>query len=118
MGLEVKTTDLFKRQASVDGLGSASYFEDAFNVPAGAILNPVALPDGTVIAKVVQHVTADMSKLPAERSNIVDSLKGDKARERNTIFEAGLVAELENKGVVKIHQDVIQRIVASFHTGS
>jgi peptidyl-prolyl cis-trans isomerase D len=118
MGLEVKTTELFKRQASVDGLGSASYFDVAFNDAVGAVLDPVPMPDATVVAKVVGRVDADISKLPGQRAQIVESLKGDKARERNTIFEAGLVSELERKGVVKVNQDVIKRIVASFHSGS
>jgi len=118
MGLEVKTTELFKRQASVDGLGSATYFDAAFNAAVGTVLEPVPMPDATVVAKVVAHVDADMSKLPGERAQIVETLKGDKARERNTIFEAGLVDELQRKGVVKINQDVIKRIVASFHSGS
>ena len=118
MGLEVKTTELFKRQASVDGLGSANYFDSAFTEPVGTVLNPVPMPDATVVAKVVQHAGADMSKLPAERGQIVESLKGDKARERNTIFETGLVNELERQGVVKLHPDVVTRIVASFRSGS
>jgi hypothetical protein len=59
-----------------------------------------------------------MSKLPEQRGQIVESLKGDKARERNTIFEAGLVAELTRQGVVKMHPDVVARIVSSFRSGS
>ena len=118
MGLDVKTTELFKRQASIDGLGPASYFDAAFNDAVGAILDPVPMPDATVIAKVVAHVDADMSKLPEQRAQLVDSLKGDKARERNTIFETGLVDDLQRQGVVKINQDVIKRIIASFHSGS
>jgi hypothetical protein len=118
MGLDVKTTELFKRQATVDGLGSANYFDEAFTNPGGTVLNPVPMPEATVVAKVVQHADADMSKLAENRGQIVESLKGDKARERNTIFEAGLLAELQRKGVVKLHPDVVARIVASFHSGS
>jgi hypothetical protein len=59
-----------------------------------------------------------MSNLPALRAEIVDSLKGDKARERNTIFESGLVERLEKEGVVKLHQEVVGRIIASFGSGS
>jgi peptidyl-prolyl cis-trans isomerase D len=118
MGLEVKTTELFKRGGSVDGLGSASYFDDAFQDAAGAVLNPIPMPDATVVAKVAQHAGADMSKLPEQRVSIIDSLKGDKARERNTIFEAGLVAKLTQEGVVKIHPEVVTRIISSFRGGS
>jgi peptidyl-prolyl cis-trans isomerase D len=118
MGLEVKTTELFKRQASVDGLGSANYFEDAFQAAAGSVLNPVPMPEATVVAKVVQHAEADMSQLPAQRSQIIETLKGEKARERNTIFETGLVEALERQGVVKLHPEVVARIISSFRSGS
>jgi peptidyl-prolyl cis-trans isomerase D len=118
MGLEVKTTELFKQKASIDGLGSANYFDDGFKQPVGTILNPVPMPDATVVAKVVQHAGADMSKLPEQRAEILEALKEEKARERNTIFEEGLIAELTRQGVVKIHADVVSRIVASFHSGS
>jgi peptidyl-prolyl cis-trans isomerase D len=118
MGLEVKTTELFKRQGNVDGLGSANYFEQAFGDAVGTVLNPIPMADATVVAKVVQRADADMSKLPEQRGQIVESLKGEKARERNTIFEAGLISELERQGVVKLHPEVLQRIVASFHSGS
>jgi len=118
MGLEAKTTELFKRQATVDGLGNANYFEEAFKVPAGMVLSHVAMPDATVVAKVVQHADADMSKLPEQRNEIRDSLKTEKARERNTIFETGLVDELTRQGVIKMHPEVVTRIISSFHPGS
>jgi peptidyl-prolyl cis-trans isomerase D len=118
LGLDAKTSEPFKRQATVDGLGSANYFDDAFGQPTGTVLNPVPMPDSTVIAKVVARVDADMTKLPATRAEIVDSLKGDKARERNTIFEAGLVDKLEKDGVVKLHPEVVERIITSFRSGS
>jgi peptidyl-prolyl cis-trans isomerase D len=118
MGFEVKTTDLFKRGANVEGLGYASYFDEAFNVPAGNVLNPVPMADATVVAKVVQHVGADMSQLPAQRGEIVESLKSEKARERNSIFEAGVVSELERQGVIKLHPEVVARIISSFQSGS
>jgi peptidyl-prolyl cis-trans isomerase D len=118
MGLDVKTTDAFKRGGNVEGLGYASYFDEAFNVPAGTVLNPIPVADGTVVAKVVQRVEADMSKLPENRSEIVDSLKTEKARERNTIFESGVVSELERQGVIKMHPEVVARIISSFQSGS
>jgi peptidyl-prolyl cis-trans isomerase D len=118
MGLEVKTTEPFKRQGNVDGLGSANYFDDAFKVPAGSVLSPVPMPEGTVVAKVGQHIDADMSKLAEQRDAIRESIKGDRARERNTIFESGLVEELTKQGVVKVHAEVVMRILTSFRAGS
>jgi peptidyl-prolyl cis-trans isomerase D len=118
MGLEVKTTALFKRQATVDGLGSATYFDGAFKSPAGTILEPVTMPEGMVVAKVTERADADMSKLPEQRIQIRDSIKTDKARDRNTMFETGLVDQLTKQGVVKVHSEVINRIVASYRGAS
>ena len=118
MGLEVKTTELFKRQAPVEGLGSANYFDDAFTTAVGTVLNPIPMPEATVVVKVVQHADADMSKLPEQRDQIRESLKGDMARERNTIFETGLIDRLTKDGVIKMHPDVVARIISSFRTSS
>jgi peptidyl-prolyl cis-trans isomerase D len=118
LGLEVKTTELFKQQATVEGLGQAGYFQDAFNKPVGTVLDPVSMSDATVVAKVVQHVDADMSQLAAQRDQIRDQLKSEKARQRSTIFETGLVDELTRKGVIKLYPEVLSRIVASFRGNS
>ena len=118
MGLEAKTSESFKRQATVEGIGSANYVEDAFKSPAGTILGPIPIADGTLVIKVAQRVDADMSKLPEQRDQIRESIKGEKARDRNTMFEIGLVDELTRKGVVKLHPDVVTRIISSFRGGS
>ncbi|HUI56048.1 MAG TPA: peptidyl-prolyl cis-trans isomerase [Bryobacteraceae bacterium] len=118
MGLEAKTTEPFKRQATVEGLGPASYVEEAFNVPVGTVLNPIPMAEGTAVVKLIEHDSADMSKLPEQRAGIRDQIKSEKARERNTMFEAGLVDELTRQGVIKPHNDVIKRIIASFRSAS
>jgi len=118
MGLEVKTTAPFKQDATVDGLGPASYVTDAFKDPVGAVLDPITMPDATVVVKVAQHLSADMSKLPEQRVQIRETLKGEKARERNAMFETGLVDELTRQGVVKMHPDVVKRIIESFRGNS
>jgi peptidyl-prolyl cis-trans isomerase D len=118
MGLEAKTSSVFKKGATVDGFGSASYVEDGFKSPAGTVLNPIIMPDTTVVVKVAQHVDADMSKLAEQRTQIRESIKAEKARERNTLFEIGLVDELTRQGVVKMHEDVIKRLIDSFRGNS
>jgi len=115
LGLELKTPDAFDRQGAVEGLGQASYISQAFLTPDGTILGPVGLPDGRVVVKVVAHVPPDMSQLPAQQSMIRDELKGKKARERNDLFEAGLREQLVKEGKIKIHQDVLNRLVANYH---
>lgn len=114
MGLEVKTSNDFARAGNVEGVGMASYFGTAFTSPDGAIIGPILMPDATIVAKVVAHVPADMSKLAEQRNQIRDDLKAEKGRDREQLFEAGLRDLLIRQGKIKMHQDVLQRIVASF----
>jgi len=116
MGLEVKTTPEFDRNGNLEGLGMANYFQAAFGSPDGAIIGPVLMPDATVVAKVVAHIAPDMTKLAAERDKIRDDIKSQKGRDRNQLFEAGLREQLVQQGKIKIHNDVIQRIVANYRT--
>jgi peptidyl-prolyl cis-trans isomerase D len=116
MGLEVKTSEEFTRSGFVKELEntSANYFQQGFRLPEGSVFGPIPLGSGTVVAKVIAHVAADMSELPPQRSKIRDDIKSKKAEERNNLFEAGVVTELERQGKIKKHQDVIDRIISVY----
>jgi hypothetical protein len=114
LGLKVVNSEAFNRAASVEGLGQAVYVSQAFTTADGAVFGPVQIPDGRVVAKVVAHIPADASTLAAERSAIRDELKGKKGRERDQLFEAGLRERLIKEGKVKIHQDVLNRLIANY----
>jgi len=116
MGLEVKTSDDFTRSGSVKDLGSAAYVQEAFTRPDGSIIGPIATPDGTVVAKVVSHVQPDMAKLAAQRAEIRDEIKGQRARDRNAMFEAGVRDQLVRQGKIKVYQDVVNRLIQNYRT--
>ncbi|HXS96352.1 MAG TPA: peptidylprolyl isomerase [Candidatus Limnocylindrales bacterium] len=116
MGLEVKTTNDFTRTGTVEGLGAASYFTQAFAEAPGTVDGPISLPDSNVVAQVVSKTPADMSKLDEQRASIRDEIKSQKARDRNQLFEVGLRDRLIAEGKIKIHEDVIQRIIANYRT--
>jgi peptidyl-prolyl cis-trans isomerase D len=117
MGLEVKTSGEFARADNIEGLGSASYVQEGFSRPDGAVFGPIGMTDGTVVTKVIQHIEPDLSKLPEERTAIRDEIKIRKARDRNALFEAGVRDALIKQGKIKIHQDVINRLVGSYGAG-
>ena len=114
LGLEVKSPDAFSRQGAVEGLGQAGYVGQAFDRPVGAIFGPLPLSDGQVVGKVVSHLPADMSQFEVQRVGLRDELKSKKARERVDLFDAGLRDQLIKEGKVKIYQDVVNRLVASY----
>jgi peptidyl-prolyl cis-trans isomerase D len=114
--VEVKTTDGFNRSDTVPGFGSANYMAQAFSSANGTIVGPVLLPDGTVVAKVVEHIAPDMSQLGAERATIRDQIKIQRAKQRDQLFEAGLKERLIQEGKIKIHQEVINQIIAGYRS--
>ncbi len=114
MGLEVKTTDAFARTDTPAGFGSANYMAQNFSSPDNTIAGPVLMPDGTVVAKVLAHIPADLSNLPAERVALRDQIKTQKAKQRDELFEAGLKERLIQEGKIKIHQNVINGIIAGY----
>ena len=118
MGLEVKTSDDFGRTGTVEGLGTATYLQDGFRTPDGGVFGPINIPDGEVVAKVVSHVAPDMSQLDAQRNQIRDDLKQQKARDRNMLFEAGVRDQLIKSGKLKVNNQALQRLIANYQSGS
>jgi peptidyl-prolyl cis-trans isomerase D len=117
MGLDAKKSDDFTRTGAIEGLGSATYFTPAFSQPDGAVVEPFGMPDGAwVVARVVSHTPADMSKLDQDRATIRDEIKSQRARERAALFDAGLREELKRQGKLKYHQDVINQLMNQYHT--
>ena len=117
MGLDVKTSNPVDRSGNIEGIGAASYLTEAFTKPDGSVIGPIGVPDGgTIVAKVLSHTAADPAQLAAQRSIIRDDIKSQRARERNTLFETGVKDMLIKQGKIKIHQDVINRLIANYRT--
>ena len=114
LGLELKTPPEFDRAGAVEGLGPASSINDAFTRPSGSVFGPIPVQGNRIVVKVVSHVPADMSELAAQRSAIRDELKSKIAVERYQLFEVGVREQLIKDGKVKIHQDVINRLIANY----
>ena len=117
MGFEVKTPDEFTRTGAIEGLGSAGPFQAGFSQPDGTIMQPIGQPDGSwIVAKVLAHTPADMSKLAAQRATIRDEIKSDRARERAQLFDLGVREQLKADGKLKYHQDVIDQLMNQYRT--
>lgn len=114
MGLEVKSTQEFSRAGAADGIGPATVVYQAFDLAAGSVFGPVTSEDGRFVCKVAAKIPADMNQLASQRSEIAGMLKADKTRERTALFEDSLKAALIKEGKIKIHQQVISRLLDSY----
>jgi hypothetical protein len=114
LGGEVKTTDEFTRGGAAEGLGPGVQLAEGFDKPVGGIFGPLTVGGQTIVAKVVSKVDADMSKLPEQREAILRQLKSQKSQERGQLFQDGIVNKLTQEGKIKIHKDVMSRLVARY----
>ncbi|MBV6430635.1 MAG: Peptidyl-prolyl cis-trans isomerase D [Bryobacteraceae bacterium] len=114
MKMEVKSTPSFGREGQAEGIGAAQYLEQAFRSDVGAVFGPVNVTGVNYVCKVTGKTPADMSKLPEQRYDTLLRLKSRKAQERKDLFEDGLVQYLKSKGVIKIHQDTVKRLIESY----
>src|ERR1019366_5353530 len=107
MGLEVKTSDAVDRAGAIEGLGSASMLPDAFAKPVGSIIGPNGFAaDSKVVCKGGEKLAVDPSGLASQRLAIRDQIKTEKGRARDA---------LTKEGKIKVHQDVIDRLLAGYH---
>jgi peptidyl-prolyl cis-trans isomerase D len=114
MGLEWKATPAFTIDGAAEGLGPAENMSEAFTHPVGYIFGPVTVNDRKFICKVAEKLIADPGQLAARRQELTDQIKTAKARERMDLFQQNLRDRLVKEGKIKIYQDAINRLVASY----
>jgi hypothetical protein len=113
-GLDWKETPEFTRDGAAEGLGAADYIQEAFVDAPGTVFGPVTVEDRQFVCKVAAKNPADMSQLEAQQSEIAQQIRERQMRERAEIFETTLRDRLVKEGKIKIHQDVINRLVSSY----
>jgi hypothetical protein len=68
------------------------------------------------VAKIVSKTEPDPAQMATQVTAIRNDLKQKLARERNQIFEDGVRQALEKEGKIKVHKDVIDRIIAGYRS--
>jgi hypothetical protein len=55
-----------------------------------------------------------MSKFEASREDMIQTVKQQKAQVQQGLFSDSVVAELEKQGVIKLNNQAIDRLIASY----
>jgi len=110
-GTTAKMTDDFTRYGAAEGLGQAAHYLEAFTKPVGTVIGPLSTPEGMVVVKVIAKTPADESQFAAQRERIVEELKQRQAQEESSLFEDSVVSRLTSEGKIKLHVDVMKRIL-------
>lgn len=113
--LEAKTSGEVDRAGSIEGLGSATFIAEAFNDQPGTVFGPISIPSAKLVGKVLARIPADMSGLAAQRDAIRNDIRGRQNQNRGSLFEEGVRDALTKEGKIKVHQDVVNRLLASYH---
>ena len=116
LGLDLRSTAPFSREGAADGIGPASYLEEAFTKPVGATVGPVTVDGKIFYCKVEELVPADMKEFAAKRDDMLLALKKRKSGERKELFEDGLVTQLVKEGKIKKYPEVIQKLGSSYRS--
>jgi peptidyl-prolyl cis-trans isomerase D len=107
-GLEVKSTELITRGSPIPDLGVSTQVDEvAFSLPAGAVSDPIATPQGTAIIRVVER--ADVTD--AEVAAGMDQTREELLNQRRDRFFSGYMAEAKKQLEIELHPETLQRAV-------
>jgi peptidyl-prolyl cis-trans isomerase D len=115
--VELKTSNDVDRNGAIESVGTASTLPDAFSKPVGAVMGPLTVSGGRIVAKILTKTPADMSLLAAQSETIRNELRQQRARDRAQFFQEGLKDRLKADGKLKVNDDVIKRIILSYQRG-
>ncbi|MDZ4802913.1 MAG: peptidyl-prolyl cis-trans isomerase [Bryobacteraceae bacterium] len=116
LGTTVKEADFFTLDTAAEGIGPGSYMAEGFNKATGTVMGPFSIGGDVVLAKTIDKQTADVSKLSAEREELVVALKRKRAGMRKELFEDGIMTQLIKEGKVKKYNDSITRLLANYRS--
>ncbi|MGD0201136.1 MAG: peptidylprolyl isomerase [Bryobacteraceae bacterium] len=114
LGLEIKTTQDFGRSGAADGIGPAGMMLQAFDLPVGSIFEPIRVGGQRFICRIVSQTPPDMTKLAEQRAEILAALQEQRGRQRIELFMDSVRTTLIREGKVKIHQDVLNRVIRGY----
>jgi trans-2-enoyl-CoA reductase len=117
-GGELKTAAAFTIMGAAEGLGSATTVAAAFGPKAkvGDVIGPVDSSGNVYVCKVATKEPADMSKFVDSRASMVQTLKQKKGDLEGALFGDSVVTDLKKRGIIKMNQDAIQRLAASYRS--
>jgi peptidyl-prolyl cis-trans isomerase D len=119
-GVEVKTTDLIARGATITDVGvSPAVDAAAFALPAGGVSDPIVTDTGAVIVKVLEKADANTKPAVAAKDApaaqppaTMDSVRTDLLTERRNRFYASYMSKARERMKVNINREVIAQLVA------
>jgi len=107
-GLEAKDTELITRGAALPDIGVSPEVEAvAFDLPQGAVSDPIAATDGTVIVRVVERDEVTPEELRSGR----ETFRAELLNERRSRFFSSYMTRAKGQMTIEVKNDVLRRVV-------
>jgi peptidyl-prolyl cis-trans isomerase D len=116
--LEVTKSTDFTTNDSVEGLGPAATLPDVFSRPVGTVSGPVVIQGRNIVYKITGRHVPDLNSFAHEREAVSAELKQQKARTMYDLFQDSIMDGVRADGKLKIHQDTIRQLAASYRQSS
>jgi peptidyl-prolyl cis-trans isomerase D len=100
---------------SIEGLGPSAVLTEMFSNPVGSIVGPTSVQGRNIVYKILDRTTPDVNTYSNERDAAVQELKQQKARTMYSLFQDSLLEQVRKDGKLKIRQNAIQQLAASYH---
>ena len=117
-GLTPKESSDFTRQGSVDNAIQASQLDEAFTLAPGQTSAVVTAGNNKVVFQVISHTPADESAFAAQQKEIRQQLLDQKKALAWEIYRKNLKQELIRQGKLKINQEAMKQLLASYSGAS
>jgi peptidyl-prolyl cis-trans isomerase D len=111
LGLNVATSDPFRRDGQVPGLTSGQALSAAFTAPVGELQGPLAVGTGFVVFAPTELIPADMAGFVGQRAALREQLLDDRRAEAFEIFRDSLVSRYQAEGQIRRYEARIQQFL-------
>jgi peptidyl-prolyl cis-trans isomerase D len=107
-GVEVKTTELLTRGATIPDIGvSPEVDKVAFALPVGGVSDPITTPQGSAVIRVAEKQVSTDEEIAAAR----DQLREELANAQRDRFFSSYMLKAKGKMKIEIKQDVVARVM-------
>jgi peptidyl-prolyl cis-trans isomerase D len=107
-GHEAKSSEFVARGGALPEVGVSAQVEKVvFGLPAGAVSDPIATPDGAAIVKVVERQDVKPAEMAASRESVRQSLLD----ERRTDFFTAYMVKARQRMKIELNREVLNNII-------
>lgn len=114
MGAEIKTSEEFGPDGSIEGLGGATMLGDLLNKQVGASAGPISILGQWAVVRIAERKEPDPARLAAERASIQLNLKQKYSQTRYSLIRDSILTKLIESGKVKKNKKAIERLLAAY----